>query len=273
MMGEAGLSGVWATVLFYLVPLLLLLPFFVKRWQHIASGGAALHLGAGLAGIGLVAYANALIYTEVIYALVLYYLTPLWGFLFARLIVGEVITPVRWLSIIFGLLGLYIMFVHETGLPLPRNLGDWMGLAGGIFWAAASTTILVNKQVKWLDFGLAYFFWGTLAALAVALLPVDRASSIPDMEVVVNILPWLIPILLVAVIPGSFASMFGASILNPGIVGLLFMAEIGVGTVTAAFWADEPFGVRELIGVLLISAAGLCEPLVDLTRRSRRTVG
>lgn len=272
MMSEAGLSGVWATVMFYLVPLVLLLPFMVKRWRHIASGGVALHLGAGLAGVGLVAYANALIYTEIIYALVLYYLTPLWGFLFARLILGEAITPLRWLSVILGLSGLYVMFGHETGLPLPRNLGDWMGLVGGIFWAAASTTILVNKQVAWQDFGYTYFFWGTLAALAVAFLPVDRASSVPDLDVVLKVLPWLIPILLVAVIPGSFASVFGASVLNPGIVGLLFMTEISVGTVTAALWAGEPFGARELIGVLLISAAGICEPLVDLIRRPTRTI-
>ena len=271
MMSEAGRSGVWATVMFYLVPLALLLPFMVRRWRHIASGGVALHLGAVLAGVGLVAYANALISTEIIYAIVLYYLTPLWGFLFARLIVGEAITPLRWLSVIIGLSGLYVMFGQETGLPLPRNMGDWMGLAGGIFWAAASTTILVNKQVAWQDFGYTYFFWGTLAALAVAFLPVDPASSIPDLEMVVGILPWLIPILLVAVIPGCFASMFGASILNPGIVGLLFMTEISVGTVTAALWAGEPFGTRELIGVLLISAAGICEPLVDLIRRSNRT--
>lgn len=271
MMGDAGLGGVWATVLFYLVPLLLLLPLYAIRWRHIASGGTALHLGAGLAGIALVFYANALVYTEVIHALALYYLTPLWGFLFARLIIGEVITPVRWLSTVFGLLGLYVMFAHETGLPLPRNLGDWMGLAGGITWAAASTAMLVNNQVKWQDFGLAYFFWGTLAALALAMLPIEGASSIPDMEVIAGVLPWLVPVLLVAVIPGSFASIFGASVLNPGIVGLLFMAEISVGTVTAALWADEPFGTREIVGVLLISAAGLCEPLIGLAKRARRT--
>ena len=29
--------------------------------------------------------------------------------------------------------------------------------------------MLVNNQVKWQDFGLAYFFWVTLAALALAL--------------------------------------------------------------------------------------------------------
>ena len=74
-------------------------------------------------------------------------------------------------------------------------------------------------------------------------------------------LPWLLPVVLLVVIPGTFAAMWGTLLLNPGIVGILFMTEISVGTVTAALWAGEPFGAREIIGVLLISGAGLAESL------------
>ena len=48
---------------------------------------------------------------------------------------------------------------------------------------------------------------------------------------------------------------------DPGIVGILFMTEIIVGTITVAIWAGEPFGAREIIGVVLISGAGLAESL------------
>jgi len=43
------------------------------------------------------------------------------------------------------------------------------------------------------------------------------------------------------------------------VVGLLFMTEVSVGAITAAIWAGEPFGWRELAGVVLISMAGLSE--------------
>ena len=39
------------------------------------------------------------------------------------------------------------------------------------------------------------------------------------------------------------------------------MTEISVATVTAAIWAGEPFGLREIVGVVLISSAGLAESL------------
>jgi hypothetical protein len=50
------------------------------------------------------------------------------------------------------------------------------------------------------------------------------------------------------------------------------MTEISVGTVTAALWAGEPFGLREITGVLLISIAGLAEsvPLPPAWRRGGR---
>ena len=51
------------------------------------------------------------------------------------------------------------------------------------------------------------------------------------------------------------------------------MTEISVGTVTAALWAGEPFGAREIIGILLISGAGLVESLQASFTRRRTKAG
>ena len=42
--------------------------------------------------------------------------------------------------------------------------------------------------------------------------------------------------------------------------GILFMVEIGVGTITASILTDEPFGWQEILGVLMITTAALVEP-------------
>ena len=67
--------------------------------------------------------------------------------------------------------------------------------------------------------------------------------------------------------------IYGPTQLNPGIAGVLFMVEIGVGIVTASILTDEPFGWRELLGVLMITAAALVEPVKDLIRYRREKVG
>jgi drug/metabolite transporter (DMT)-like permease len=66
--------------------------------------------------------------------------------------------------------------------------------------------------------------------------------------------------------------MWGTPKLNPGLVGLLFMTEISVGAITAALWSGDPFGWREAIGVVLISAAAVMESLWELWRNRRTAI-
>ena len=91
-------------------------------------------------------------------------------------------------------------------------------------------------------------------------------GALPAPGVFIDVLPWLIPLALVLLIPAGFAVIYGPTQLNPGIAGILFMVEIGVGTITASILTDEPFGWRELTGVLMITSAALIEPLRDLAR-------
>lgn len=268
----SGITGAWATVLFYLVPAVLLLPVAVLRWQAILAGGGGLQLTALVTAVALVLYADAVIYTEVIRAMLLYYLTPVWGFLLAWLVLKEPITAERWLAIALGLSGMLVIFGIDVGIPRPRNVGDWMGLAGGFFWAVAAVRIRGDAKNRAVEYTTVYFIMGAPVAVLVALLPLTGAHDLPDAATTVGVLPWLVPVLLVIVVPGSFAAMWGTFHLNPGIVGLLFMTEISVGTATAAIWAGEPFGLREIIGIVLITSAGLAESVPDLRAwwRARR---
>jgi drug/metabolite transporter (DMT)-like permease len=81
----------------------------------------------------------------------------------------------------------------------------------------------------------------------------------------------LLPIVLLLVLPGYFAITWGTPQLNPGTVGLLFMTEISVGAISAALLTNEPFGIREITGIVLISLAGLAEVLLPAARRLGRS--
>ena len=88
-MDEAGLTAAWATVMFYGVPLLLFLPWTLRHWRRIAGGGWSLQCIGLATGISLAFYSNSLLYTEVVRALVIYYTTPVWSLLLARLVLGR----------------------------------------------------------------------------------------------------------------------------------------------------------------------------------------
>jgi drug/metabolite transporter (DMT)-like permease len=211
-------------------------------------------------GVALAFYSSALLYTEVVRALVIYYTTPVWSLLLARFVLGEEITAARALAVVFGLTGMLVMFGVDTGFPWPKNVGDWMALAGAMGWAVAAVLLRRDDGTRSMEICSVYFFYGVIAAVLLALSPLAGDIEIPRWSAFIDVLPWAIPIAII-VIPGAYAAFWGAPHLNPGVVGLLFMTELSVGGVTAAIWAGEPFGWRELAGVVLITMAGLSEYL------------
>ena len=50
------------------------------------------------------------------------------------------------------------------------------------------------------------------------------------------------------------------------------MTEIVVGSISVALLSAEPFGIREVIGILLITCASLIEPIVGLAKRSEKLI-
>ncbi len=258
---EAGVTGAWATLAYFLGPAILWLPLVSGRWQRLAAGGRGLALTCTIAAVSMVCYANALIFTEVVRAVLLYYLTPVWSTLLARIFLGEAITPVRFVSIALGIAGLFAVLGVDQGLPLPRNLGDWLALGGGVGWAITAVRLRADKVNQAEEITFLYFVLGSVAAFAACALPDGRTGPVPDLDTVFGVLPWLIPVLIVLIIPSSFLVMWGARLLSPGLVGVLVMSEISIGAGSAAILAGEPFGAREITGVVLISGAGLLDAL------------
>ena len=218
-----------------------------------------------IGGLCLVLYSTAFLYTDVIHATLLYYLTPIWSALLARAWLKESITRDRTLAIILGTAGLLIILNLDQGLPLPRNPGDWMALVSGLIWAVFANTMRRSESsYDTVDVLFCWFFWGTVIAVTLGLLQILDRPPPPSTDQIIAVLPWLIPVVVFLIIPGFYVITWGVPLLNPGTVGVLFMTEVSVGAISAALLTDERFGVREILGVILITAAGLTEVVVPI---------
>jgi len=262
---DANISGAWPSVLFFLIPTVVFAPIAIVRWRHIVAGGMKPQIMGLLCGGAIAIYANSVIYTEVVRAMLLYYTTPIWSILLARLWLGEAIQNRHVVAITIGIAGMLVILNVDKGFPLPRNMGDWFGVACAVIWAMGAVSLRAAPNYHAADLTWSFLFWSTVTAVVMALMPF--APPPPAMSDVVATLPWMIPAMIVIVIPAMFAVMWGAPKLNPGVVGLFFLTEIVVGAITAAIWAGEPFGWREGIGVVLISLAGVVEILYAPVRR------
>lgn len=256
---QAGITGAWATLSYYLIPIAVAAPFMIFRWRRLAAGGWGLVWTSVVGGLAIVFYSNSLIFTEVVHAILLYYLTPIWSTLLGRIILKEPVTPARIVAIFVGFAGMFVILGADEGLPIPRNIGDWMAFASGILWAVTAVRLRQDKVNEAEELTFAYFVIGAFIALAATLIPDGRTGAMPSAEAILSVLPWLVPVVIAVVMTSSFLVMWGTRMLDPGLVGILFMTEISVGTSTAAILTDEPFGLREIAGILLITSAGLVE--------------
>lgn len=260
--GEAGFAPVWASSLVLLMPALCCLPFAWANRQHYRNGGRGL-LGGAMTGLALALYSSAFLYTEVIRVVLLFYLMPIWGFFLGRIMLGEAVTWYRWLAVLSGLAGMVIIFSGGGGVPLPRNLGDWLALISGMAWAAGSTLMLLDRPVR-PSFHMVQFFG--VAAILCTIVAIGASASgqanWPEMTALSPVLIWLVPLSAFFLLPVGYATVFAPTHLNPGVVGLLFMFEVAVAAITAAIWAGEPISAREWVGLVLVMGAGLIEPLV-----------
>ncbi len=264
---QAGLHGLWITVVYYGLGLFLILPFLFWRMPHLIRGGFDLHFTAMLSGGALLLYATAIGYTDVVRAMLLFYLTPLWGTLLGRIFLKESVTALRIVAMALSIIGMLTIFGLGVRFPIPENAGDWLGLAGGFIWAVASVRLNAGPRYASIDMTIGYIFWSLIFAGVAALLLAP--ASAPTVAQTMPALPMVVTFMIVLILPGTFASLWGPKYLNPGLVGLLFMTEIVVGSISVALLAGEPFGVREMLGIALIAGASLLEPIGDLISRHR----
>ena len=259
---EAGINGLWITVVYFLIPTICLIPVVILRWQHVKEGGISLQLTTMLSGGALLLYSTSIVYTDVVRAILLFYLTPIWATILARIFLGDLITPSRVIAMVLAILGMLTIFGLGARFPIPQNIGDWLGIGSGFLWAVAMVRIRMSESHSAIELTAGFFQWSLIFSSGAAFLL--ATSQMPDIEQILPALPLLLIFMALLVLPGTYASLWGPKYLSPGIVGLLLMTEIIVGAISVALLAGEPFGIRELIGVLLIAGASMLEPLLAL---------
>ena len=259
---DAGFQGLWITVVYFLIPTLCLFPVTIWRWTYVKRGGFQLQLTATISGGALLLYSTSFVYIDVVRAILLFYLTPVWGIILGRIFLGDKISTPRIIAMIIAIIGMLTIFGLGAKFPLPQNLGDWLGLCSGFIWAIAMVLINKNKNHSTIELTVGFFQWSLILSLFAAVLL--SPNNLPSFDKIVPVIPLMLTFMVLLILPGTYASLWGPKYLNPGVVGLLFMTEIVVGAISVAILADEPFGIREITGVLFIAGASILEPLSQL---------
>ncbi len=259
-----GLSGGWQTAAFFLAALSPGLALAVMARAQIRAQLRNFLWLALLNGLVFNLYSNAYSHTTVFNVLFLFYLSPIWSIVIARFWYGERVSLIRLGCVVAGLGGLVIMLSGDGGLPLPRNLGDWMALASGILWAVLSIRIRNSGEIG-ATANLAAFLTG---GLVFALLFAGFAGhdQLPAAEAINAVWPLVLAIAWIGWLPSQFILFWGVRRISPVRTGILLMTELVSGVVTAAWLSGDPLTWQQALGGALILAAGLGDVLAARER-------
>jgi len=270
---KAGLEGGWASFAIYLGSALALLPLAFVRRRQLVAGGWRLALTGLLLGSNFALYSTAFLFTDVVRVLLLFYISPVWSIILGWTLLGEPIRVGRVVAVILGLIGISVVLGSGYGIPIPANAGDWMALIAGMIFSYGTVRIRDHEEVAASENLVAFFTGGLPTALWIAVIPLEGNGPFPNAEALLQALPMLSSMVLVLLIPTTYVILWGSGLLSPARVGLLLMGEVGLGVGSAALFAGEPYGWRELVGTLLVLGACLADLLTSPPESGNAHVG
>lgn len=256
LMSEAGVSGVASSFYTYALAIVFASVLLGKHWR------GANKLPLSIVWLGLVAgwtnlsYVLAIIDGEVMRVMLLFYLSPIWTLILAHFWLKEKTRFTGYIAIIASLVGAFIM-LYDTklgGLPLPRNMPEWLALSSGIGFSL--TNVITRKSSHLTLVAKSYAIWIGVMMVALLFVPIMQ-TNIPS-PTVFTLTEWavmsLIALLLIA---ATFFVQYGVAKIEATRASVLFLFELVVAAIASYYLAHETMELNEWLGGSLIVIAAI----------------
>jgi len=254
LLDQAGVSGIASGFFSYATPLLLL------GWLHVRALRAARGHWLWLSALGLaagwtnLAYVLAVLEGEVVRVLLLFYLSPLWTVLFARVLLREKLNRAGWAVMALAAGGALVMLWQPGEWPLPGHRAEWLGLSAGVMFAASN---VISRHLDGVAEGAkSVSAWAGVAVLALIGLALRPAEL--DFMATAATGTWLLLIGIgFAIGSMTYAVQYGLARVPANQAIVIFLFELVVAAIAAYFLSDERMGVQEWVGAAMIVTASL----------------
>ena len=246
-----GVPGLWGTGILFASALVVGSPMLWRYRAQLATRPALL---AGLMvanGWCNTAFILAVLDGQVVRVLLLFYLSPIWAVLLARILLGERLPSRAWVTLAVAMGGaLIILWQPALGMPWPRDHSDWLAISSGFGFVCSNVFIRMGHD---LAIGLKVVAaWLGVTALAGLLLLGGFGGQV---EWSVTPVVVAIAVGMVGIVLMSVCLVFGVSRMPVHRSAVILLFEVMVGAVSAQWLAHEALGPREWLGGALILGA------------------
>jgi drug/metabolite transporter (DMT)-like permease len=210
---------------------------------------------SGLAcGLANAAFVTAIMFGDIARAMLLFYLTPVWGVLGGRIFFREPLTPLRITCLGMALGGAVLVLGGPGTLTGGLRWMDLVAIGAGFFYAGqnlasrAATKVSITMKVL-----VAFVGCGVVAA---ALLPV-AGHEFPQVDAALA--AKLGAFTVVWLIAAMWTQIYGVSHMEAGRAAVLVVFELVAAVVSAMIIAGERLDAMGWVGAVLIVTAALAE--------------
>jgi drug/metabolite transporter (DMT)-like permease len=255
-----GIHALWASAATYILGLILLC-FWRPRVCSEFLGRPGLWVLAFAAGCTMVGFNWGVTLSDVIRVVLLFYLMPIWALLFARFILKEAITKWALVRVSLALCGAVLVLSPEglRGVPWPSNLGECLGLFGGVAFAFNNVMLRHQQGASALARLFAMCVGGACVPLLVAFcLLLGGGSGLIAWPASVS---WVGVVLLLgfslSLLCANYALQFGAARLPANMTAVVMLSEVVFASLSAVLWNHEVLTVQVALGggLILMAAA------------------
>ncbi|MBK1613438.1 EamA family transporter [Rubrivivax gelatinosus] len=251
-----GLHPLWATAVVYGMAVVVITLWRPAAWGQLLRTPVLWVLVAA-AGTTNATFNWGVTVGDVVRVVLLFYLMPLWTVLLARLLLHERLTRAAALRVVMALAGAAIVLWPEGGgLPLPRALPEWLGIAGGFSFALNNVMLRREAHRPQAARALAMFLGGTLIAGSLALVMAAQGALPAPPPPAAG---WMLGALLLAAffLGGNLALQYGAARLAANATAVVMVSEVLFAALSAALLGAAAITGPLLAGGALIVGAAL----------------
>jgi len=251
LLNDAGLGGVWTTLLAYGAALLLGLPM-LWRYRLECRQHFIYLLGIGLAsGWCNMAFLMATLDGTIVRVLLLFYLSPLWAVLLGHFILGERMSNYGRVVMLVAMSGaLMMLWVPELGFPWPQSSADWLAISAGFAFALANVLVRMKQEISITNKAISAW-WGAIIIGLVWLL----FDGVVLPEVGYEIYAGAIALGLFGFALATVAVQYGVTHMPVHRSAVILLFELVIGTAAAQLLTDEVVRPVEWFGGSLILMA------------------
>lgn len=251
---EAGIEGIPLILCSYGVVGIALAWLIVREWKLWQGRHYFLLLFFILGGYANLAFASSMIYGDVVRAMMLFYLGPVWGVLGGRVFLGEQIDWQRWLGVIFAMIGAWLILGGVAIITTAPSAIDLLALTAGMAFALnnisfrATHTHPTGSKVAAMFLGCGVF--------AAVMMPV-QGQAMPSLQPLV----WagLLAFGLLWLLGATIATQWAVTHMEAGRASILLITELLVAVISATLIGGETISEVEIGGGVLIFTSTILE--------------